>query len=356
MHIYIGSYTDGHPDRGIYVYQFNIRENSLQEIQVIDDLVNPSFLKFNKNKTILFSVSESQGDTPGKIASFRRDINSGKLSLISTVDSGGRNPVHLALNQEETYLANSNYTDPGLTLYSVAKNGGLQLYTQKITFDQPGSNVVKNRQKQAHIHSSNFTPDQKYLLVQDLGRDRIYSLQFKPNYQKPLVLQPEKEFIAKPGAGPRHFTFHPDGNFAYGVAELNGMVSQFNYKDGELEFIEDILSYQQEQDLYRTADIHCSPDGKFLYVSNRGPKEDTVAIFAINQENGKLTIIGHIPTYGVHPRNFGISSSGDLLIVANQFSNNVTFFRRNATTGLLQKLEDEIQVQAPSCIEIVEID
>ena len=354
MFIYIGSYTDDLKGKGIYVYEFNEGTGELLKIQVIDSIVNPSFLKLNAGGDLLFTVSESQLQVPGKIASFSRDATSGKLSFISTVNSEGRNPVHLSLNKEEDYLVNANYTDPSITLYPITGHGILNSSVQKISFTKPGSGVVTDRQGQAHIHSSDFTPDENYLLVQDLGSDKIYSFQFDKNDQTPLKMLKSAQFDAKPGAGPRHFTFHPNGRYAYGVAELNGMVSVFTYNEGRLNFQSDILSYQKKQDLYRTADIHCSFDGKFLYVSNRGPKEDSITIFEIDQKDGDLKVVGREPTYGEHPRNFAVSKSGKFVIVANQFSNNVVLFKRDAQTGLLARLPYEINVHAPSSVQIFE--
>ena len=354
MFIYIGSYTNGLKNKGIYVYKLNEKSGELQKIQTVDSIVNPSFLKLSTHGQFLFTVSESQMQTPGNVASFKRDSLTGTLTFLSKVTSGGRNPVHLAVNESETFIANSNYTDPSITIHPLSKSGEVQPFLQKINFTGSGSGVIADRQEQAHIHSSNFTPGDAYLFIQDLGSDKIYSAQFNKGENTPLQVDASKEFRTKPGAGPRHFTFHPNGKFAYGVAELNGKVSVFTYDNGKLNFKNDILSYQQKQDLYRTADIHCSPDGKFLYVSNRGPKEDSITIFKINQSTGNLNIVGHEPTYGEHPRNFALSPSGNYLIVANQFSNNVVFFKRDATTGLLTRMPYEINVHAPSSVQLFE--
>ena len=156
----------------------------------------------------------------------------------------------------------------------------------------------------------------------------------------------------KPGSGPRHFTFHPNGKFGYSIAELSGKISAYQYHNGNLEFIEDYMSYQQNQDIYGAADIHISPDGSFLYGSNRGPEEDSISIFSVNPDNGTLDLIGFEPTYGKHPRNFAIDPSGNFLLVANQFTDNIVIFRRNIKTGKLIKLPKEIYVDNPSSLQM----
>ena len=156
----------------------------------------------------------------------------------------------------------------------------------------------------------------------------------------------------KPGGGPRHFKFHPNGKYAYGISELSGMVTAYHYKDENLEYIEDYLAYSKTQSIYRSADIHISPDGRFLYASNRGQEEDTIVIFSINLTDGTLQLLGHSPTFGSHPRNFAIDPTGKFILVANQFSDNITIFRRNLNTGHLDKLPYEIQIDNPSSIQM----
>ena len=269
--------------------------------------------------------------------------------MINKQDCGGRNPAHLQIDSSGKYLVNSNYTDPSLSVFRINSDGSLNPYNQLITFKD--SSIVKGRQETAHIHSSNFSPDNNFLFAQDLGSDKIRSFNFEQKNQD-TILQNEKYIKAKPGSGPRHFTFHPNGKFGFGIAELSGKITAYNYKNGRLEFIEDYLSYQQNQVIYRAADIHISPDGKFLYTSNRGPEEDSIAIFLINQDNGKLSLVGHESTYGQHPRNFAISPDGNFLLVANQFSNNIVIFRRDLETGKLQKLSKEIIVNSPASLQM----
>lgn len=186
----------------------------------------------------------------------------------------------------------------------------------------------------------------------DLGADKIRVFRFNPQDEQPLKPMEQNDFTAVPGSGPRHFTFHPNRRFAYCIEELSGTVSVFHYAEGKLDSIQRIFSYSKWQEEYNSADIHVSPDGLFLYASNRWDHENTISIFSINQDNGTLTLIGHQFTYGDHPRNFTLDPTGHFLIVANQVTNNIVVFKRDLKTGLLSKTGKEIKVPGPSCLQM----
>ena len=347
--LFVGSFTDKKPGKGIHVYEFDNHTGKSTLKFTVDSIINTSFLRLAPNGKYLYSVVESQMNYNGKIAAFAVDSINYKLKLLNMQDSGGRNPAHLEISKTGEYLVNSNYSDPSLSVFKINQNGSLKSYDQVVRFKD--SSIIESRQESAHIHSSNFSPDGKFLFAQDLGSDKIRGFNFISNH-KDSVLQNENEIKVKPGSGPRHFAFHPNGKFGYGVAELSGKITAYEYNNGNLTFIEDYLSYQQIQDIYRAADIHISPDGKFLYASNRGPEEDSISIFLINQDLGTLSLVGHEPTYGEHPRNFAISPDGNFLLVANQFTDNIIVFKRNLQTGTLKKLQEDIDVSSPASIQM----
>lgn len=315
----------------------------------VNSVINTSFLRLSPNGKYLYSVVESQMDYNGKVSAFKVDSLKQQISLINTQDCGGRNPAHLEIDKTGYHLINSNYTDPSLSVFRINQDGSLNPYSQILRFKD--SSIIKNRQEASHIHSSNFSPDNDFLFAHDLGADKIRGFEFILA-DSSEILQSENQIYMKPGSGPRHFTFHPNGKFGYSIAELSGKITAFKYDNGNLEFIEDYLSYCKTQDLHRAADIHITPDGKFLYASNRGPDENSISIFSINQNSGKLKLVGHEPTYGEHPRNFSISPDGNFLLVANQFSNNVMVFKRNSQTGELKKLPLDITINNPSSIQM----
>ena len=347
--LFVGSFTDKKPGEGIHVYEFNTETGEASLKFALDSVTNTSFLKLSKNGNYLYSVMDSQMTFNGKIAAFAIDSIQGKLDLINVQDCGGLNPAHIDIDKTGIFLANSNYSDGSLSLFKINKDGSLNSHSQVLRFKD--SSIIKSRQKASHIHSSNFSPDNGFLFAHDLGADKIRGFNFDMNNQD-SILQNENQIKMKLGSGPRHFTFHPNGKFGYSIAELSGKITAFNYKDGQLEFIEDYQSYEKHQDIYRAADIHISPDGHFLYASNRGPIEDSISMFSININNGKLSLIGYEPTYGEHPRNFAIAPSGDFLLVANQYSDNIVIFHRDTKTGKLSKLPNEIQVSNPSSIQM----
>ena len=315
----------------------------------MDSVINTSFLRLSPNGKFIYAVVESQMDYHGKVAAFEVDSINFNLKLLNMQDCGGRNPAHIEIDKTGKYLMNSNYTDPSLSIFKINQNGSLNPYNQVIRFKD--SSIIKNRQKEAHIHSSNVSPDGKFLFAQDLGADKIRGFELDRT-QKDSILQNENQIKVKPGSGPRHFAFHPNGKYGYGIAELSGKITAYKYNNGDLEFIEDYLSYSQEQDIYRAADIHISPDGKFLYASNRGPEEDSISIFSVNTDDGTLNLVGYEPTHGEHPRNFAISPDGGFLLVANQFSDNIVIFMRDKITGKLTKLQQDISIDNPSSIEM----
>jgi|SaaInl5LU_22_DNA_1037371.scaffolds.fasta_scaffold07871_3 6-phosphogluconolactonase len=347
--LFVGSYTEGKPANGIHVYEFDEVNEKLNFLYEEPNTINPSFLKISDDGRFLYSVLESQLPTHGNVGAFGVDSITGKLRLLNTQDAGGRNPVHLTLHPSGSYLVNSNYTDAGISVFAIQSDGSLDKSHQLLEFKD--SSIVKGRQDEAHLHSTNFSPEGDFLFGQDLGADKIRTFEMT-NSKAKIVLKSSGNVKVKPGSGPRHFTFHPNGKFGYGLAELSGKVTAYSYAKGRLNFIEDYSSYAIGQDIYRAADIHISPDGKFLYASNRGPEEDSISIFSIDQKTGKLSLVGHEPTYGKHPRNFCLSPSGQYLLAANQLTGNVVVFKRNTETGILTKLPEEIKMENPSSLQM----
>ncbi|NNF32613.1 MAG: lactonase family protein [Saprospiraceae bacterium] len=348
--LFVGSFTDKVPGRGINIYEFNNETGEAKFLYGVDSLINSSFLRLSPDGKILYSVIESQMAYNGKVAAYGVDSLKGQVSLLSMQDCGGRNPVHLEIDKSGQFLVNSNYTDPGISIFKINSNGTLNTRLQTINFQ--GSSIIDGRQESAHIHSSNFSPDGQFLFSQDLGSDKIHRMKVSISREEVMHITQLGHLDVKPGSGPRHFTFHPNGKYAYGISELSGKLTAYHYKDENLEYIEDHMAYSKTQSIYRSADIHISPDGRFLYASNRGPEEDTIVIYSINLMDGTLELLGHAPTYGSHPRNFAIDPSGKFLLVANQFSNNITIFRRDLITGNLKKLTHEIQIDNPSSLQM----
>ncbi len=347
--LFAGTYNNNEENDGIYVYEFNTITGELTEVDRENNLLNPSFLTITPNGKFLYACIDTEIDKIGSVAAFKIDSLSGKIEFINKQSSGGRNPVYVDVDKNNEFVVASNYSDAGVCIFKCNSDGSLQALSKLIEFE--GSSIIKGRQDEAHVHSVNFDPDSNYLFAPDLGTDKIYALKFDKNNL--ITLDDSLTVNTEKGAGPRHFTFHPNKKFGYCVEELSGSVTAYNYKEGELSKIDTYFSYNNKQDGYGSADIHISPDGKFLYASNRW-NENSISIFKINQKNGELSLVGHESTYGEHPRSFVISPSGEFLIVANQISGQIIVFKRDEKTGLLTKTKSEIKVNSPASLKMIE--
>ncbi len=349
-YLFIGSYTDGKPDRGIYVCSFNPGSGKLKELGAAYDVVNPSFITLSLDGRYMYACADTQMPDTGSVMSFRIDSMTGILHYINRQPSGGDNPVYLSVDRSNKYLINANYTGGSVSAYVLNDNGSLNPSVQIIPFE--GSSVIASRQESAHIHAAVFSPKCDYVFLPDLGADIIRVFRFDPARTHPLIPLEAGDIHTAPGSGPRHLTFHPNGKFVYCIEELSGTVAVYAYDEGRLVPSQRIFAYSKPCAYYWSADIHISPDGKFLYASNRREDENTIAIFSIAQESGMLTLVGHQSTFGDHPRNFTLDPSGRFLLVANMLTDNIVVFKRNARTGLLKKTKHELSVPNPSCLQM----
>ena len=200
------------------------------------------------------------------------------------------------------------------------------------------------------IQKNNSPKTDTLLFHRSLDKVMAYSL----NVQTGQLIPSNPAFVAtRPGSGPRHFTFHPTGKFAYVINEIDATITSFNYKNGALETIQTVNNLPEDYKGRKwAADIHISPDGKFLYASNRAEHE-SLSIFKIGKKTGKLTLVGHQPVNGKTPRNFAIDPTGNFVLVANQDSDNITIFKRDKKTGKLMATGKEIKVSMPVCLKFI---
>lgn len=344
--LFIGTYTDGQPAPGIYVYAFDTASGTLTKTGTGENITNPSFLSIAPNGHFLYACTETKLPRPGSVSAFSIDSTNGSIRFLNKQSAGGENSVYLSVYKDNNFVVTGNYTAGNMAVFKVNNDGGLYPAAQILPFT--GSSVDKKRQDKPHIHAAVFSPNYDYVYAPDLGSDKIRIFKFDPTRAAPLI--PVDSLRAIPGSGPRHFTFHPNGKYAYCTEELSGMVSAYRYHNGQLKAFQRIFSYSKTLEVYNTADIHISPDGLFLYASNRLDEENTLSIFKIHRKTGKLKLVGHQYTFGSHPRNFAIDPTGNYLLVANMLTNNVVVFRRNLKTGLLTKTGTEISVPSPSCL------
>ncbi len=351
-YLLVGTYTSA-GSHGIYVYDFNVASIAYKAADSAR-LSNPSFLAVSPDSRFVYAVSESAGagQNGGKVAAFTFDRSSGKLGLINQRSSMGNNPCYVAIDKTGQWVTVGNYSSGTLAVLPVGKNGGLDSAVTAISHS--GRSVNTERQNEPHVHATVLSPDEKYLYIPDLGTDQLvhYRLDKKKGSLMPAI---PPFTMTKPGAGPRHLDFHPNKKFAYLVEELTGTVSAYQYdsRNGRLNLVQNISTLPPDYMGYAgSADIHVSPDGKFLYASNRG-ESNTIAIFSIDQGTGMLKIAGHQSTLGKTPRNFNFDPTGNLLLVGNQNSDEIVIFKRDKNTGLLTDTGKRIQVSRPVCIKWV---
>ncbi|REH01649.1 lactonase family protein [Flavobacterium aquicola] len=348
-YVFFGSFNRDKTTDGIYVYQLDTIKGKLSKITTVKDIVSPSYLTLSPNGKFVFACTESKTPNGGKVSSFEFKPEEKTLTFINSQSSGGENPVYITVHKNEKWLVNGNYTEGSVSVYPIADNGMINPVAQN--FQYPEGSIDPERQKRSHIHSTVFSPSCDYLFLPDLGADKIRCYKFEEDKKEPLVTA-EKPFTQITlGGGPRHFTFHPNGKFAYCIEEIAGHIDAYRYENGKLDSIQRIAAHPEDyKGNFESSDIHISPDGQFLYASNRGEKNN-IAIFSI-ENDGKLKAIGYQSTLGNHPRVFAIDETGKFLIVTNAVSGNVFVFKRNAKTGLLKKVGKELKIKSVSCVQI----
>ncbi|PTX42976.1 6-phosphogluconolactonase [Christiangramia gaetbulicola] len=346
--IYVGTYTrkEGHVDgkaKGIYLLNQDPNTGNLNFVCTAAEMINPSFVKVGKMGKYVYAVSElgpQDGDS-GVVHSFEIQED-GSLKSIGKLGTGGFAPCHIALDRSGKFAFVSNYMGGVVMVYKIGSDGSLEK-SQELKLENSDS---------AHAHSVKISGDNRYAYIADLGNDKIWVYRFNIMTGK---LEPHKQnaVTLEKGAGPRHLSFAKNGSFLYSVNELNSTVSAFAVKsDGSLDHLQNISalpdSFIQPNS---AADIHIHPSGKFLYTSNRG--HNSIAIFQINSDSGKLTHVDYVPVAGKTPRNFAISPYGKYLYAASQDTGNITTYKINEDTGKLKPQEPVFQVKTPVCLEFV---
>lgn len=342
--MFAGTYTDS-GSKGIYTLQFDKNTGILTLASESDSIINPSFLA--RKGDYLFAVNETGRSQPGKVSAFTID-RSGKLSFINTQMSGGDDPCHLAVSKDGNWLVVGNYSGGNLSLFPIKSNGAIEPFTQIIQHE--GHSVHPQRQQAPHVHETVFSPDGNFLLVPDLGLDKIFIYSFNPNEFVPLK-PAEPAFVeTPPGSGPRHIAFSKNNNYVYCIHELDGRLSVFSYHNGKMKIIQEIASHPEgKRDKMDGAEILISPNGKFLYASYRGD-EDAIAIFSVDPHSGTLKAIGYQSVEGKNPRNITIDPTGKYMLVANQNSQDIVVFEINIKSGLLQKVTQKLALPKPVCL------
>lgn len=352
IRVYFGTYRSS-TSRGIYVSSLDGATGQLSPPQLAAEVMNPSFVALHPSGQFLYAVSEVadfQGKPVGTVSAFSIDAASGKLALLNQQPSSGAGPCHLVVDAKGKNVLVANYTGGNVAVLPIADDGLLKAASS--TAQHHGKSVNPQRQEAPHAHSINLDQGNNFAFAADLGLDEVKIYQFDAGKG---LLTPNNPPAAKApaGGGPRHLAFHPTGLFAYVNNELTSSVTAFGYdsKKGTMIEIETITTLPQPQSDNTTAEVVVHPSGKFLYVSNRG--HDSLAMFLIDQSNGRLTVNGHQSTGGKTPRNFCIDPSGQFLLAANQGTNNIVVFKIDQTSGKLTPTGHSVEVGSPVCVRFL---
>ena len=352
--VYVGTYTQGDSE-GIYTYRLDMSTGALQPANDPVAIADPSFLAIDSRRRYLYSVGE-EGDpdsgSTGSVSAFSISAEDGRLRYLNTQPSGGDLPCHLSVDATDRQLLVANYKGGSVAILPIGSGGELGEPT-----DVPrhaGTGPDPERQERPHPHSINVDPTNRFAFVPDLGTDRVVA------YRLDLVLGrlvPEDGLAVTlgAGAGPRHFDFHPNGKYAYAVNELDSTVTAFSY-DGPTGTLAELHTVSTLPEGFGgtnyPADVHVAPSGRFLYGSNRG--HDSIAIFTIDQDTGRLAAVGHESTRGQFPRNFAIDPTGTFLLVANEHTDDIVSFRIDGETGLMKATGHVTKVPSPVCLKLVQ--
>ena len=345
-YVYAGTYT-GHGSRGIYLWQFDPGTGKAEEIGLAGETENPSFLAIHPSGKYVYAVNETD---KGTVTAFSIDAATGRLKKLNAASTEGSSPCHLSVDRSGRSVAVANYGSGNVVLIRINTDGSLGGVVSR---DQhTGTGADKERQDGPHAHSINFTPDGGFSVAADLGTDSLYVYRFDAS--KPQITRDDHLTVkTAPGAGPRHFAFHPNGKYGYAINEMGSTVTAYSYDGkGVLTTLGSLSTLPKDfHGENTTAEVVVHPNGRTLYGSNRG--HDSIAVFSIDPATGKLTSRGQVPTQGKEPRNFALDPSGQYLFAENQNSNNIVIFRV-ASDGSFKPTGQILSCVSPVCVRFVQ--
>jgi len=351
--VYLGTSTAETPEgaKGIYRFTFNSESGAISPVSLAAATLNPTFLAHHPSGKYLYAVNEAkefQGQPGGGVSAFAVDAQSGALTLLNQQPAGGNGPCHLAVDATGRVLVVANYSSGSVSVFPIQPDG--QLGPRSDLHQHGGSGPDASRQQGPHAHGVTFSPDNRFVLVNDLGIDQILVYRLDVEKARLIPHHPASVQVA-PGAGPRHFCFSPDARHGYILNELDNTVTRLDWdaQKGVLTARESVPTLPPDFTSYsKTSELVFHPNGTFLYASNRG--HDSIAVYRRNGETGQLTLVERVFTGGSEPRSFAISPDGHWLIAANQYIHTLQLFRIDDKTGTLTPHGEPVTAPSPICV------
>ena len=337
----LGTYTR-RASKGIYSVELNTETKTLENIELVSEVGNPTYLDTNSDQSIIYTVVSEDGE--GGLLSLVRN-ESGEYERKAIVLDEGKSPCYVALDEDRQLVYTAYYHTGEVMVFKTDTEGHLELVD---TVTHKGQSVHEN-QDGPHAHYSQLTPDNKYLVACDLGTDKVYTYEVSDEGQLTEVATLE----APLGTGPRHLVFHPTLDIAYLFGELSSevFVLQYDAETGKFTFDQKISSIPEEHTAFNSgAAIRISSDGQFVYASNRG--HDSIVIYRTD-DLGHLTLVDYASTAGETPRDFDLDPSENYVVVGHQDSDNLTLFEREIKTGMLNIVEKDIEAAEVVCVHPV---
>jgi 6-phosphogluconolactonase len=343
--VFLGTYTGGsNGSKGIYRARFDAATGKLGEPELAAEMGSPSFLAIHPTGKFLYAVGEGGGKDGGAVVAFALDSKSGRLTKLNENKSGGAGPCHIAVSPKGDYAAVANYGGGSTALFKLDEDGKI---VDRVGFVQhKGKSVNQSRQKEPHAHFTFFNPKGDHVGTVDLGIDKVKVFKIDP--QAGLVELETADIVTPPGSGPRHMALSPGGEVAYICGELDSTVNAV--VGGKV--VQSLSTLPKPTPGNSTAECILSPDGKFVYVSNRG--HNSIAVFKVNADH-KLTAAGHITGDIKIPRNFNIEPGGRWMLIASQDGGKVGVWELDAATGLGKETGNTIPVGRCVCVKFVPI-
>jgi 6-phosphogluconolactonase len=351
-------YFQGARGKGITVFAFDDRTGGLTRLSEKGGVDNPTYVTVHEGNCCVYANSEVFGWNEGTVTAYRLDPRSGSLSYINKQPALGSILAHNSLDRTGRFVLVANYSvhaepddrlpDQSVVVMPIRADGGLGSAICSRSHSGGGPNVA--RQDRPHAHCVLASPDNRHVLVADLGIDQLVVYDFDAVFGA-LSTAPAS-FAVKAGAGPRHFVFHPSGRHLYAINELDSTIAvlAFDAASGGLTLLQTVSAlpsgYFEES---HCAGVQLTPDGRYLYGSNRG--HDSLVVYSVDESTGRLSFVGHHSCLGVTPRDFAIDPSGRFLLVANQNSDAVIVFRIDPRSGELTDAGQRAEIGTPMCVK-----